>query len=78
MPAPPPLPTPRLVQIQRGVPAPLIFSLRVAALEAQLLPTLPWRNGFTIWSAGREGRRLYRALSPRWRDKVGAFPVVAF
>ena len=51
----------------RGVPRELLFTLRVEALQAQLLPTPPWRAGFTIWSAGREGRRLYRALRSDWR-----------
>lgn len=30
-------------------------------------------HGFTIWNAGREGRRLYASLAPRSRAAVRAF-----
>lgn len=58
---------------QRGVPKERIWELRVAELERVLLSEPRWRRGFCIWNAGREGRRLYRALRPELRDLVREF-----
>lgn len=75
----------------RGVPAELIWGIRVQQLEA-VLATPPWvrvapacrallqltrrcaqRDGFTIWNAGKEGKRLYKSLSAAARAAVRAF-----
>ena len=55
-----------------GVDRELIWALRVAALEDQLLARHPAFAGkrFSIWNAGKEGRRLYRALRPESRARV--------
>lgn len=47
-----------------------IWSHRVRFLEERALPH--WAT-FTIWNAGRQGRRLYRSLTPGARAKVVAF-----
>ncbi|XP_047614376.1 UDP-GlcNAc:betaGal beta-1,3-N-acetylglucosaminyltransferase-like protein 1 isoform X8 [Phacochoerus africanus] len=47
-----------------------IWTLRVRFLEEQALPR--WAT-FTIWNAGRQGRRLYRSLTAESRHKVVAF-----
>jgi len=57
-------------QQSRGVDADVIWSLRVKELESQLLCCL---SSFSIWSAGRDGKRLYRSLSLENRNKVVAF-----
>lgn len=56
----------------RSVPAALIFAIRVAELEA-VLATPPWCDGFSIWNAGREGKKLYRALCRRSQALVRCF-----
>ncbi|GAQ79374.1 hypothetical protein KFL_000290240 [Klebsormidium nitens] len=58
---------------QRGVDWQKIWAVRVAHLETQLLPHEPWGNGFTIWNAGKEGKRLYRSLNAANQSKVLAF-----
>ncbi|XP_072601420.1 queuosine-tRNA galactosyltransferase isoform X6 [Vulpes vulpes] len=47
-----------------------IWTHRVRFLEERVLPH--WA-AFTIWNAGRQGRRLYRSLSAGARRKVVAF-----
>ncbi|XP_056405503.1 UDP-GlcNAc:betaGal beta-1,3-N-acetylglucosaminyltransferase-like protein 1 isoform X3 [Hyla sarda] len=47
-----------------------IWRNRVRFLEERVLER--W-SSFTIWNAGKQGRKLYRSLSPRNRDKVVAF-----
>ncbi|XP_075206897.1 queuosine-tRNA galactosyltransferase isoform X2 [Anomaloglossus baeobatrachus] len=47
-----------------------IWRNRVQFLEERVLEHWP---SFTIWNAGKQGRRLYRSLTPRNRDKVVAF-----
>ncbi|XP_055264228.1 UDP-GlcNAc:betaGal beta-1,3-N-acetylglucosaminyltransferase-like protein 1 isoform X4 [Moschus berezovskii] len=47
-----------------------IWAHRVRFLEEQALPH--WAT-FTIWNAGRQGRRLYRSLTAGSRRKVAAF-----
>ena len=32
-----------------------------------------WTQGFSIWNAGRDGKRIYCEMSPRVRDAVTAF-----
>lgn len=48
-----------------------IWAHRVRFLEERALPH--WAT-FTIWNAGRQGRRLYRSLTAGSRRKVGAGP----
>ena len=40
---------------------------------ALTLGVLAQRDGFTIWNAGKEGKRLYRSLSAAARAAVRAF-----
>ncbi|XP_069606704.1 queuosine-tRNA galactosyltransferase isoform X2 [Ranitomeya imitator] len=47
-----------------------IWKYRVQFLEERVLEHWP---SFTIWNAGKQGRKLYRSLAPRNRDKVVAF-----
>ncbi|CAI9163614.1 unnamed protein product [Rangifer tarandus platyrhynchus] len=47
-----------------------IWAHRVRFLEERALPHWPT---FTIWNAGRQGRRLYRSLTAGSRRKVAAF-----
>ncbi|CAI5469443.1 unnamed protein product [Closterium sp. Yama58-4] len=59
----------------RGCPWESIWEQRVKHLEAQLLSghsSSCWSE-LTIWNAGKEGRRLYRSLSPSNQAKVVAF-----
>ena len=44
-----------------------IWAERVKALEKFVLDK--WEH-FTIWNAGKQGKRLYRSLSPQSRAKV--------
>ncbi|KAL1281326.1 hypothetical protein QQF64_000129 [Cirrhinus molitorella] len=47
-----------------------IWSLRVHFLQERVLSQ--WES-FTIWNAGKQGRKLYRSLSPTNQKKVKAF-----
>ncbi|TWW59555.1 UDP-GlcNAc:betaGal beta-1,3-N-acetylglucosaminyltransferase-like protein 1 isoform X2 [Takifugu flavidus] len=47
-----------------------IWKLRVDFLQERVLSH--WEN-FTIWNAGKQGRKLYRSLSPANQKKVRAF-----
>ncbi|XP_033827090.1 UDP-GlcNAc:betaGal beta-1,3-N-acetylglucosaminyltransferase-like protein 1 [Periophthalmus magnuspinnatus] len=47
-----------------------IWKLRVAFLQERVLTQ--WES-FTIWNAGKQGRKLYRSLSPANQKKVKAF-----
>eukprot|EP01134_Creolimax_fragrantissima_P002293 CFRG2293T1 len=47
-----------------------IFELRVRHMEKHLLDRL---SSFSIWSAGREGKRFYKALKPTNQSKVVCF-----
>ncbi|CAK0801475.1 unnamed protein product [Prorocentrum cordatum] len=71
---PEPLPEALPDQQSRGVSAEAIWSLRVAELQGSLLDGLP---SFSIWSAGRDGKRLYRSLSTANQDSTQS-RVVAF
>jgi len=53
-----------------SVPEERIWSLRVAEVSERVLRHWPV---FTIWNGGRQGRRLYRSLSPELRGRVAAF-----
>lgn len=48
----------------------VIWKLRVAALERRILAN--WK-AFTIWNAGKQGRRLFRSMAVENRKKVVAF-----
>ncbi|XP_057174219.1 UDP-GlcNAc:betaGal beta-1,3-N-acetylglucosaminyltransferase-like protein 1 isoform X5 [Ursus arctos] len=54
----------------RSVLETTIWTHRVRFLEERVLPH--WA-AFTIWNAGRQGRRLYRSLTAEARRKVVAF-----
>ena len=56
----------------RAVPAALIFAIRMAELE-RVLATPPWCHGFSIWNAGKEGKKVFRALSHVAKNAVRAF-----
>ncbi|CAM4446138.1 unnamed protein product [Leuciscus chuanchicus] len=47
-----------------------IWDLRVLFLQERVLSR--W-DSFTVWSAGKQGRRLFRSLSPENQEKVKAF-----
>lgn len=47
-----------------------IWNLRVSFLQERVLSQ--W-EAFTLWNAGKQGRRLYRCLSPANQKKVRAF-----
>ncbi|XP_069916171.1 queuosine-tRNA galactosyltransferase isoform X10 [Oryctolagus cuniculus] len=47
-----------------------IWTYRVRFLEERALPHWP---AFTIWNAGKQGRRLYRSLTAANQRKVAAF-----
>jgi glycosyltransferase involved in cell wall biosynthesis len=48
----------------------VIWALRMEAVQRTLLDALP---AFGIWSAGRDGKKFYRSLSPANRAKVTTF-----
>jgi hypothetical protein len=48
-----------------------IWTHRVHFLEEQVLPH--WKS-FTIWNAGKQGRKLYRSLTAASRHKVEPVP----
>ncbi|CAG9818491.1 unnamed protein product [Phaedon cochleariae] len=47
-----------------------IFTVRIERLQRVVLNDWPH---FTIWNAGKQGRKLYKSLSEENRMKVGAF-----
>eukprot|EP00050_Salpingoeca_kvevrii_P012692 m.24224 g.24224 ORF g.24224 m.24224 type:complete len:388 (-) comp4245_c0_seq1:1221-2384(-) len=51
----------------------LLRSLRCAALETQVFGREPWCDGFTIWGAGKNGRKFYRTLNKDTQKLVRAF-----
>ena len=51
-----------------------IWDLRLKHLEKTVLKK--WSDGFTIWNAGKQGRKLYRSLSPEFRARVTCFFVL--
>lgn len=57
-------------QTSRGVSAEKIWALRAAELERCLVDGLP---SLSIWSAGRDGKKLYRGLTASNRAKVVSF-----
>lgn len=48
----------------------IIWNLRVERLERVILEK--WKK-FTIWNAGKQGRKLYNCLTQRNKNKVEAF-----
>lgn len=57
-------------QQSHGVSADAIWALRLEEMETSLLSTL---ERFSIWGAGRDGKRFYKSLSEETRRKVVAF-----
>lgn len=51
----------------------LLRTLRIGALERQVLKLPPWCRGFGIWGAGKNGKAFYRSLSPEFQQRVTAF-----
>ena len=56
---------------QGGFYRKVIWDLRLARLEQHYLEK--WSDGFTIWNAGKQGRRLYRSLQEQYRSRVVSF-----
>jgi len=54
-------------------PRQLLVHLRVAAFERRVLVHEPWRSGFYIWGAGRDGRAFFAALRASVRANVLGF-----
>lgn len=48
----------------------MIWDLRLERLQKLFLER--WEQ-FTIWNAGKQGRRLYRSLKPEYRSRVASF-----
>lgn len=49
----------------------VIWDLRLDRLQKLILPK--WESGFTIWNAGKQGRRLYRSLKEEFQSQVISF-----
>jgi len=49
----------------------VIWDLRLDRLQKLTLPK--WESGFTIWNAGKQGRRLFRSLKEEFQSKVICF-----
>ncbi|XP_060905621.1 UDP-GlcNAc:betaGal beta-1,3-N-acetylglucosaminyltransferase-like protein 1 isoform X1 [Labrus mixtus] len=56
--------------VTESVSTETIWKLRVDFLQERVLGQ--WES-FTIWNAGKQGRKLYRSLSPTNQEKVRAF-----
>ncbi|KAF1394897.1 hypothetical protein PFLUV_G00005890 [Perca fluviatilis] len=56
--------------LRQGTESETIWKLRVDFLQERVLNQ--WES-FTIWNAGKQGRKLYRSLSPTNQKKVKAF-----
>lgn len=48
----------------------MIWNLRLEELERKIL--VKWKS-FTIWNAGKQGRKFYKSLSEESKNKVVAF-----
>lgn len=56
-----------------AIPRRTLLLHRAAALETDVLLANPGWASFVIWGAGRDGRELFKALSPAARRRVKAF-----
>lgn len=50
-----------------------IWNLRLCHLVKNVLSQKPWNGGFTIWNAGKQGRRFYRSLPQDMKLLVRSF-----
>lgn len=60
------------VTVSRGVHWRTIWDIRIERLLA-MLEQQPWADGFDIWGAGREGKRVFRSLCGNVRQRVRKF-----
>lgn len=56
-----------------NVAAETIWNVRLQHLIINRLQNSPWKEGFTIWNAGKQGRRLFRHLPAALKGRVRAF-----
>ncbi|XP_069962866.1 queuosine-tRNA galactosyltransferase isoform X2 [Bactrocera oleae] len=56
-----------------SIVAETIWQLRMQHLLAHVLCVEPWRSGFTIWNAGKRGRKFFRDLPQTFKCNVRAF-----
>ncbi|XP_011188815.2 UDP-GlcNAc:betaGal beta-1,3-N-acetylglucosaminyltransferase-like protein 1 [Zeugodacus cucurbitae] len=56
-----------------SIVAETIWQLRMQHLLTHVLCCEPWRSGFTIWNAGKRGRKFFRDLPQAYKCKVRAF-----
>jgi glycosyltransferase involved in cell wall biosynthesis len=54
-------------------PRRVLVEIRVRAFERRVLDAEPWRAGFYIWGAGRDGRTFFAELQDRYRSNVLGF-----
>lgn len=50
-----------------------IWKIRLSYLIKTVLWKPAWVNGFTIWNAGKQGRKFYRDLPENFQSKIIAF-----
>ncbi|XP_058986246.1 UDP-GlcNAc:betaGal beta-1,3-N-acetylglucosaminyltransferase-like protein 1 isoform X2 [Musca domestica] len=50
-----------------------IRHIRLNHLLHNILQTKPWSDGFSIWNAGKQGRKLFRELPMEQKKRVAAF-----
>lgn len=56
-----------------SIKAETIWNLRLQHLVTNRLQHSPWKEGFTIWNAGKQGRRFFRYLPIVQKRQVRAF-----
>ncbi|XP_039951111.1 UDP-GlcNAc:betaGal beta-1,3-N-acetylglucosaminyltransferase-like protein 1 [Bactrocera tryoni] len=56
-----------------SIVAETIWQLLMQHLLTHVLCVEPWRSGFTIWNAGKRGRKFFRELPQAFKCKVCAF-----
>lgn len=54
-----------------------LLAVRVQAFEELVLSRPGWREGFSIWNSGRDGRHVFNTLSPQAQTLVRAWGDVA-
>lgn len=55
------------------VQAKTIWQLRLKHLMENVLRKPPWCEGFSIWNAGKQGKKFFRDLPLEQKNKVKAF-----
>lgn len=55
------------------VQAKTIWHIRLKHLLDNVLRKLPWSNGFSIWNAGKQGRKFFRDLPENEKNNVKTF-----